>query len=208
MRRLRSTDPDPGETGGLVVLVEDDPAARDSLAMLLEAAGHRPVAFGSAAALLAAGVPAGAACLVVDVHLGEEPDGILLVEALRRRGDRTPVVVVTGHGDIPLAVRAMRAGAADFVEKPYSRDRLLAAIDEARQAGAGPARAAALLARLTPREREVLAGLVRGQANKLVAADLGISIRTVEGYRAVIMEKLEARSLSDAVRLALLAGLE
>jgi two-component system response regulator FixJ len=116
------------------------------------------------------------------------------------------VVVVTGHGDVPLAVRAMRAGAADFVEKPFGRERILSAIAEASERGAAAARSAALVASLTPREREVLAGLVAGKANKAIAGDLGISARTVEAHRAVIMEKLGARSLPELVRTALAAG--
>jgi two-component system response regulator FixJ len=139
----------------------------------------------------------------LDLHLGTGPDGIEVLEELRRRGDGTPVVMVTAHGDVAAAVRAMRAGAADFVEKPYSRDRLLAAVADARARGAFQARAATLLGQLTRREREVLDGLVAGKANKQVAYDMGISPRTVEVHRATAMVKLQARSFADAVRIVL-----
>jgi two-component system response regulator FixJ len=198
---------EPGAEGSPVVIVDDDEATRDSLCALLEVMGHPAVAFASGAALMAAGVPPGAACLLVDVRLAQGEDGIALVERLRRAGNRTPVVIVTGHGDIPMAVRAMRAGAVDFVEKPYSTERLLGAVAEARSAGARAAGAAALIAALTPREREVLVGLVDGKANKAVAFELGISVRTVEAYRATIMEKLPVRSFAEVVRLAMAAGL-
>jgi two-component system response regulator FixJ len=195
------------EGADLVVVVDDDHAASHSLACLLQAADLRTCEFASAEDLLAAGVPRQASCLVVDVRLGRGRDGIALVESLRRQGDRTPVVVVTGHGDIPLAVRAMRAGAADFVEKPFSADRILRAVREARLAGADAAKRAALVHSLTPREREVLAGLVGGKANKVVAAELDISVRTVEAYRASIMDKLQVRSFAAAVRIAIEAGI-
>lgn len=189
----------------LAVVVDDDAAARDSLAELLRAADCRVVTFASASELLA-GIPPDAACLLVDVRLGDGEDGISLLERLRRAGDRTPVVVVTGHGDVALAVRAMRAGAADFVEKPYEAERILNAVADARTKGAHQATAAGLVANLTPREREVLAGLVEGKPNKIVAHELGISVRTVEAYRATIMEKLDVRSLAEMVRIALAAG--
>lgn len=196
-----------GADGEFVIIVDDDAALRDSLAALLEAAGFRVACRASSAALLAAGVPAETACLIVDVRLGTDDDGISLVEHLRRSGNRTPVVIVTGHGDIPLAVRAMRAGAADCLEKPFSHARLLQAMDIARNLGAEAARAATLIAELSAREREVLVGLVRGNPNKVIAADLGMSVRTAEAHRARIMEKLNVRSLPEVVRIALAAGI-
>lgn len=190
-----------------VIVVDDDQALRDSLRALLDAAGFRVTCHASSAELLAAGVPDDTACLIVDVRLGTDDDGISLVEHLRKAGNRTPVVIITGHGDIPLAVRAMRAGAADCLEKPFSHARLLQAMDIARNLGAEAARAAALVADLSGREREVLAGLVRGNANKVIAGDLGMSVRTAEAHRARIMEKFHVRSLPEAVRIALAAGI-
>jgi two-component system response regulator FixJ len=200
--------------GGLVVAVEDDARLRDSLAVLLRAAGHRAAAFGSAEELLEAGVPAGALCLVLDVRM-PGMDGVALLEELRRRGDRTPVVVLTGHGDIPLAVRAMRAGASDFVEKPCGDEQLLGAIERAAAQRAVPAlapdagraaEAAGRLAALSQREREVLEGLLAGKSNKVIAHELGVSVRTVEGHRGNMMGRLGVRSLAAAVRLAIEAG--
>jgi two-component system, LuxR family, response regulator FixJ len=218
----------------LVHIVDDDDGMRRSLALLLRAAGHAVEAHPSAEALLsslerAAAAPDAApprpACAVVDVLMPGGMDGIALQAELARRGAALPVVVVTGHGDVPLAVRAMRAGAVDFVEKPYPKDRILRAVAEALDAaaegaagsaagrGPGPASAAALaaearLAALTPRERMVLRGLVCGWPNKVIAHELGISPRTVEAHRAATMDKLGARSLAEAVRLALAAGLD
>lgn len=225
----------------LVHVVDDDDAMRRSLALLLRAAGYAAEAHASAEALLAAldeaaaGAAAGAmdgtaglrsgapapprrpACAVVDVLMPGGMDGIALQAELARRGAALPVVVVTGHADVPLAVRAMRAGAVDFVEKPYPKERILRAVSEALDAaaaaarGAGPAVAPAAAARvgaLTPRERMVLRGLVLGRPNKVIAHELGISPRTVEAHRAAMMDKLGARSLAEAVRLAMAAGLD
>ncbi len=201
-----------GERGGVVVVVEDDERLRDSFAVLLRAAGHQAATFGSAEELLTAGVPEGAACLLVDVRM-PGMDGVALLEELRRRGDRTPAVVVTGHGDIPLAVRAMRAGASDFVEKPCGDEQLLEAIGRAAAESVTTAAeacraadAAARLARLSPREREVLEGLLAGKSNKAIAHGLGVSARTVEGHRGNMMARLGVRSLSAALRLAIEAG--
>ncbi len=200
------------DRGGVVVVVEDDERLRDSFAVLLRAAGHRAATFGSAEELLEAGVQEGAACLLVDVRM-PDMDGVTLIEELRRRGDRTPAVVVTGHGDIPLAVRAMRAGASDFVEKPCGDEQLLGAIARAAVGGVptaaearGAAEAAARLARLSQREREVLEGLLAGKSNKAIAHGLGVSARTVEGHRGNMMARLGVRSLSAALRLAIEAG--
>jgi two-component system response regulator FixJ len=195
-----------------VVVVEDDERLRDSFAVLLRAAGHRAATFGSAEELLAAGVPEGAACLLVDVRM-PGMDGVALLEELRRRGDRTPAVVVTGHGDVPLAVRAMRAGASDFVEKPCGDELLLEAIGRAAAESIttaaqahSAAEAAARLARLSQREREVLEGLLAGKSSKAIAHGLGVSARTVEGHRGNMMARLGVRSLSAALRLAIEAG--
>ena len=176
------------------------------------AAGRRRrlVGFASAEALLA-GLPAEARCLIADVRMPGGMDGVCLVETLRRRGIPLPVILVSGHGDIPLAVRAIKAGAADFIEKPYQASTILGTVAAAlasRPAGELPdAEAERQIAALSPREREVLVGLVAGKLNKTIAHDLGISPRTVEVHRAHLMEKLGVRSLSAAVRLALSAGL-
>jgi two-component system response regulator FixJ len=198
--------------GNLIALVEDDDRVRISLSALLRAAGYREAAFESAEKLLAHGMPEEADCLVADVRL-PGMDGVALVGELRRRGDRTPVVVVTGHADIPLAVRAMRAGAADFVEKPYGDEQLLASINRAIAEGGAAveatrrtALAAARLAELSAREREVLEGLMAGKTTKLIAYELGLSARTVEGHRGNLMARLGVRTLSAAMRLAFEAG--
>lgn len=206
---------EPASAGqGAVAVVDDDADLREALAFLLGTAGRRAVAYASAEALLAAGPPGSLACLLVDVRMPGGMDGIALLRELRRRGHPAPVLVMTGHGDIPLAVRAMREGASDFLEKPFDDAALLDAVEGALVvAAADPARSSqgevkARLAALSPREREVLGGLVAGRANKAIAHDLGISVRTVEVHRANTMEKLGARSLSEAIRLALAGGME
>jgi two-component system response regulator FixJ len=196
----------------LIVVVEDDHRVRASLSALLRAAGHYEAALGSAEELLAHGMPNGAVCLVADIRL-PGLDGVALVEELRRRGDRTPVVMVTGHGDIPLAVRAVRAGASDFVEKPYDDEQLLASINQAVADGAAEtaasqriAQASTRVAALSAREREVLEALVAGKTTKLIAHELGLSVRTVEGHRGNLMARLGVRTLSTAMRIAFDAG--
>ena len=197
-----------GQPDSLLVIVDDDAATRDSLRELFEVAGHRARAFASGDGLLDSGAAQGAACLLMDVRLGGGEDGIELLRRLRASGNRTPVVVMTGHGDVPLAVRAMRAGAEDFVQKPYTAQCILDAVAGAQRSGADDARAAALVAGLTPRERQVLAKLVEGKGNKAVASDLDLSVRTVETYRAAIMDKMGVKSLPEMVRIALAAGLD
>lgn len=144
--------------------------------------------------------------MLIDIRLGEDDDGIDLLRRLRRDGVQLPVVIITGHADVPLAVRAMREGAHDFVEKPFTPARLLEAVHGAIASGSRVQDAKGKLARLTAREREVLEGLVDGRPNKVVAHDLGISVRTVEAYRATIMSKLGARSLAELVRIWLTAN--
>lgn len=197
----------------VVHIVDDHPAIRRSLALLLQAAGHAVALHDSGDALLEAaesGICPG--CIILDVRMPGR-DGVQVMELLARRKLALPVIIVTGHGDIPLAVRAMRAGARDFIEKPYPEDRILGAVAEALAAGrvavdenARAAEAQARIATLTPREGEVLAALVSGQSNKGTAAKLGISPRTVEVHRAHLMEKLGVRSLPEAVRMSLAAG--
>lgn len=193
----------------LIHLIDDDESARESLAFMLEALDFAVRTYDSAPAFLAAlaGLPPG--CVVTDVRM---PDmtGIELVHKLNALGVVLPVVMITGHGDIPLAIEAMRAGVVDFIEKPFSEDRLLEALGMAAERFAPPAAddgAALVVERmksLSEREREVLDGVVAGRANKVIARDLGISPRTVEIYRAKVMAKMQADNLAALVRMALL----
>jgi two-component system response regulator FixJ len=195
-----------------IAVVDDDDAVRDSLEALLIAEGFEVAAFASATAFLDADLCAG--CVITDVRM-PEMSGLELLAALSRRADAPPVIMITGHGDVPLAVRAMRLGAADFIEKPFDPDVLLARLhDTLRTARAATAEAPAQdaiqrhLALLTPREREVLEQLVIGRSNKAIGRELDISPRTVEVHRARVMEKMAARSLSELVRMALVAGID
>ncbi|MBB3889661.1 two-component system response regulator FixJ [Phenylobacterium haematophilum] len=195
----------------LVHVIDDDPAVRDSLAFLLETANLSPRTYDSAVAFLEALPEVTSGCVVTDVRM-PEMTGIELVRRLKGQGFRLPIVMITGHADVPLAVEAMKAGVADFIEKPFDDDVLLAAIGAALRDGEkdrqGAAEAAEITARmdtLSGREREVLGGLVAGHANKVIAFDLGISPRTVEIYRANVMTKMKAASLSELVRMAMLA---
>jgi two-component system response regulator FixJ len=197
-----------------IFVVDDDAAIRDSLRMMLEASGYTVRDFASAQAFLSDANLQDAGCLIVDIRM-PGMGGLELQEELMRRKANVPVIVMTGHGDVPLAVRAMRAGAMDFVEKPFDEERMLQSVADALEAGqraqsrAAEAKAAReLLSLLTPREREILDQLVKGHANKVVAHQLGISPRTVEIHRASIMEKLHARNLSNVVRTALAASWE
>lgn len=202
--------------GRVVHVVDDDTAVRRSLAMLLRSAGQQVETYGSAEALLEAaeaGDGLAGGCIILDVRM-PGMDGLSLMAVLSRRDVRLPVVVVTGHGDIPLAVRAMRAGALDFVEKPYAEERILEAVATAlassRQADRQrllSVQAQAKVSALSPRESEVLAALVEGKANKVIGFELGISPRTVEVHRANLMEKLGVRSLPEAVRIGLAGGI-
>ncbi|CAO4139070.1 response regulator FixJ [Methylorubrum aminovorans] len=194
----------------VVHVVDDDDAVRQSLAFLLATDGLAVRVHASAVAFLE-GVAEVSGCVLTDVRM-PDLDGIELLRRLKRRGSPPPVIVMTGHADVPLAVEAMREGARDFIEKPFDDEVLLASVRSAlAQAERGAARAAdtdatrARLATLTEREREVLDGLVAGKANKIIGLDLGISPRTVEIYRANVMSKLQAGSLSELVRMALVA---
>ena len=196
-----------------IFVIDDDAAIRDSLRMMLEAAGYTVRDFASAQLFLSDTDLTGG-CLIVDIRM-PGMGGLELQEELARRKVTIPVIVITGHGDVPLAVRAMRAGAMDFVEKPFDSERMLQSVADALEAGrraqsrAAEAKAARdLLSLLTPREHEILDQLVKGHANKVVAHQLGISPRTVEIHRASIMEKLHARNLSNVVRTALAASWE
>lgn len=194
-----------------VFIVDDDEAVRESLQALLDAKGHETTACDSAEAFLATYRPGTPGCALVDMRM-PGMDGLALLEQLRTRKARLPVVMVTGHGDIALAVQAMKSGAIDFVEKPYSNETMLGVVQRAlAMAGSGhqeviPADAAGRIDELTPREREVLELLVSGKPNKIIAHELGISPRTVEIHRANLMKRMQADSLSHLVRLALAAG--
>lgn len=194
-----------------VHIVDDDEAIRDLLSLLLASAGFAPTTYPSAEAFLTV-APQGSGCLIIDVRM-PGMGGIELQQELARRGRRIPVIVMTGHADVPLAVQAMKAGAVDFVEKPLDETTIVAAIRRAASLGIEAARTEAAgaeigqrLRSLTAREREVLDALVAGNPNKIIAYDLAISPRTVEIHRARVMDKMQARTLSDLVRMALSVG--
>lgn len=196
----------------LVDVIDDDDGLREALAFLLEVHGIEARFHASADAFLDA-MPSPGGCILTDVRM-PGMTGLDLVRELKRRGVLTPVVVMTGHGDIPLAVEAMKAGVADFIEKPFTDEHLIGAIRGAFAAtgpdeGADAARKAAeaRLSGLSPRERDVLAGVVEGKLNKQIAFEHAISPRTVEIYRANLMTKTGARNIAELMRIALAAGL-
>lgn len=200
------------EPAGLVHVIDDDEAVRDSLGFLLEAAGFQVAIYGSGRAFLEAWAPELDGCVVTDVRM-PGMTGLELAAQLNAMGSTLPVVVITGHGDVPLAVEAMKVGAHDFIEKPFDEEAILSAVGSAlaasRAAGDGAGERAEIRRRietLSGRERQVLEGLVEGKANKVIARDLGISPRTVEIYRANLMTKMAARSLSELVRKTIIAG--
>jgi len=195
-----------------VYIVDDDEAVRDSLSVLLESKAFAVRSFASALEFLEAAPSLPAGCLIVDIRM-PEMDGLELQQHLIDRSLDFSLIVITGHGDVPLAVRAMKAGAVDFIQKPFASEAILNSLDTALARLAAPneqdpaaVAAATKLALLSPREREVLEGLLAGLPNKTIAYDLAISPRTVEIHRARVMDKMGARSLSELVRLALSAG--
>lgn len=195
----------------IIHVIDDDAAIRDSLAFLLEVQGFEVCIYESAVDFLGAAATLSLDCVVTDIRM---PDmtGLELVVKLKERGIGCPVVVITGHGDVPLAVEAMKAGVIDFIEKPFSDDVFLDAIRSAlerKSLDPGDAReeASQRLASLTARERDVLIGVVAGKSNKVIAYDLSISPRTVEIYRANLMSKTGARSIAELMRIAVAAGL-
>ena len=197
----------------IIHVVDDDAAMRDSMAFLLDVNGFQPRVYNSANAFLAQSPIDASSCVVSDIRM-PGMNGIELVRKLKSKGSACPVILITGHGDVALAVEAMKAGAADFIEKPFDDTVLLGAIRSALDArpaiqgdSAAKSEAEARLAELSPRERDVLRGLVAGKINKVIAHDLGISPRTVEVYRANLMAKTGARSMSELMRIALAAGL-
>jgi len=192
-----------------VYLIDDDKALRESVATLLDVAGIRVHAFASGPEFLAIAPTITSGCVLTDIRM-PDMDGIELQRRLREMGVDLPVLVMTGQADVPTAIKAMKAGATDFIEKPFKDDALLNAITAAFEVGRRNSQhraevdtAKARLATLTPRETEVLAELVAGHPNKIIAHDLGMSPRTVEVHRARIMSKTGAKSLSELVQMAL-----
>lgn len=197
----------------VVHIIDDDEGLRESLAFLLRSAALEVRSFESAKAFLEVLPDAALSCVITDVRM-PDMSGIELLRRLKELKIGVPVIVITGHGDIALAVEAMKIGAADFFEKPFDDDLLVASVRAALQQqedqtkrGAERAEIEHRIATLSPREKDVLTGLIVGRANKQIAFDLGISPRTVEIYRANLMNKMQANSLSDLVRMALLADM-
>jgi two-component system response regulator FixJ len=202
-----------GTVQGTVYVIDDDEAMRESLDFLLGSAGFEVALFDSAVGFLEALPSLEFGCVVSDVRM-PVIDGIELLKRMKALHSRFPIVIMTGHGDVPLAVEAMKLGAVDFLEKPFDDERLVgmieAAIRQAEPAAKSDAvtqEIAARLATLSPRERQVMEGLIAGLSNKLIARDYDISPRTIEVYRANVMTKMQANSLSELVRLAMRAGL-
>jgi two-component system, LuxR family, response regulator FixJ len=197
---------------GKVYVIDDDDAMRDSLDFLLGSAGFHVTLFDSALSFLDTVSTIEFGCVVSDVRM-PGIDGIELLKRLKSVGSLFPVVIMTGHGDVPLAVEAMKLGAMDFLEKPFEDDRLIGMIEAAlRQAEPGAKSEAVTIelrsriASLSPRERQVMDGLIAGLSNKLIAREYDISPRTIEVYRANVMTKMQAASLSELVRLAMRGG--
>ena len=200
------------EVDRTVHIVDDDAGVRSALTMLMRSAGFAVEGYDSANRFLERAAALVPGCVLLDVRM-PGLNGLELQRELTSRGIALPVVVMTGHGDISTAVQAMKAGAVDFVEKPFDDEQILRLVEEALVRGGADYRrsreaadAGQLVDQLSQRERDVLERLVAGRSNKLIAFDLGISPRTVEIYRANMMEKLKARTVSEAVRIALLAG--
>jgi two-component system response regulator FixJ len=197
---------------GMVHVIDDDEAVRESLVFLLGTANVAVRTYESATAFLDDVENIRSGCIVTDVRM-PGVDGIELLARLKEKAIQLPVIVITGHADVPLAVEAMKLGAVDFLEKPFEDESLLASVksaldrhsrDDQREAKRAEFRAR--LDALSPRERQVLDGLVAGKPNKTIAFDLNISPRTVEVYRANVMSKMQASSLSELVRMSLIAG--
>lgn len=195
----------------LVHLVDDDDAIRRSVSFMLKTSGLNVRTYESGIELLKFASSLETGCVLLDIRM-PGMDGLDVQEALKEKGVTLPVIIMTGHGDVTLAVQAMKAGAIDFIEKPFEKAVLLGAIDQAmdrlKHSAANRERtdqAAVRLQVLTPRERDVLEGLAKGLPNKTIAYDLGISPRTVEIHRANLMTKLEVKSLSEALRIAFAA---
>ncbi|MGN2393191.1 response regulator transcription factor [Pelomicrobium sp. G1] len=200
-----------GENLATVYIVDDDPAVRDAIRCLVESVGLKAETFSSAAEFLNAYRPNMVGCLILDVRMAGM-SGLALQEELVRSGSRLPIIIITGHGDIPMAVQAVKRGALDFLEKPFRNQTLLDRINEAlkldaarREQEAQLSHIESRLAMLTAREREVLELLIEGKTSKEIARKLDLSPRTVETHRAHIMEKLGTSSLPELVRVVLAA---
>ena len=197
----------------LIHIVDDEESVRKSASFLLKTSGFDTRTYPSGPAFLREAQYAPAGCILLDIRM-PEMDGLEVQRELNARGVKMPVIVLTGHGDIGIAVQAMKAGAVDFLEKPFEKEHLLDAIAAAfarlsndEDSGSAEREAKVRVEALSPREQDVLRGLVRGHPNKTIAYDLGISPRTIEVHRANLMGKLRARSLSEALRIAFTAGL-
>lgn len=193
----------------VVYVVDDDEAVRDSLKWLLEANGYRVACYERAEEFLSGFDPNALACLILDVRM-PGMSGLELQEQLVARGAPLPILFISGHGDVPMAVATMKRGAADFIEKPFNDAELRSAVEKMLERARAELvtrrerrERAALLSRLTAREQQVLDCIVAGRLNKQIADDLGISIKTVEAHRANIMDKLNAATVADLLRLAL-----
>lgn len=198
---------------GNVYVIDDDPTIRDSLDFLLGSANFNVTLFDTAAEFLNSHSGLGFGCVVSDVRM-PGIDGMDLLRRLKAHASPLPVIIMTGHGDIPLAVEAMKLGAIDFVEKPFEDERLIGMIETALEQGPDQAKGdsisaeiVARIATLSQRERQVMDGLVAGLSNKLIAREHNISPRTIEVYRANVMTKMQAHNLSELIRLALRAGI-
>jgi len=196
----------------IVHVVDDDAAVRRALVRLLRSEGLEAVTYETAQAVLNAAPSLSSGCILLDLQM-PGMDGLELLARLGELGIELPVIVVTGHGDVPTAVRAMKAGAVDFIEKPIDETQLFAAIDAALSEKKFAIRDRAVagaterMARLSPRERQVLEGIAVGRPSKLIAYDLGISVRTVEVHRAHMLDRLGVRNMAEAIRIAVMATL-
>ncbi|MHC4041981.1 response regulator FixJ [Bradyrhizobium sp. 23AC] len=200
-------------TKGHIYVIDDDAAMRDSLNFLLDSAGFGVTLFDNAQSFLDALPGLAFGCVVSDVRM-PGLDGIELLKRMKAQQSPFPILIMTGHGDVPLAVEAMKLGAVDFLEKPFEDDRLTTMIETAIRQAEPAAKSeavtqdiAARVASLSPRERQVMEGLIAGLSNKLIAREYDISPRTIEVYRANVMTKMQANSLSELVRLAMRAGM-
>ena len=196
----------------IVFVVDDDQAMRNSLKWLIESIGMQVETYASASEFIDSYYPGRAGCLLLDVRM-PGMSGLELQAYLSRQEIRIPIVIITGHGDVSMAVRAMKAGAVDFIEKPFNDQALLDSIrnaldfdEQQRSLQAQRAEIAARLAQLTPREHEVMEMVTDGRSNKEIAAELGVSAKTVEAHRARVMDKMQADSLAELVRMALIAS--
>ncbi|MEJ2309754.1 MAG: response regulator FixJ [Gammaproteobacteria bacterium] len=206
---MNSTD---SSTKSVVFIVDDDEAMRNSLRWLIESVGHTVETYASAQAFLDNHYPGRSGCLLLDVRM-PGMSGLELQSQLDSHDIRLPVIILTGHGDVGMAVKAMKAGALDFIEKPFDDELLLAAIEKAlnedaekREERASQAEILARMGQLTKRESQVMEMVTNGKSNKEIAADLNVSAKTVEAHRAHVMEKMQAGSLAELVRMAMMVG--